>query len=431
MRRKVFLITALLLVSLALPQSSPTLAWAAAQLVVINTADNGAGSLRQAIVDANSTPGSDIIVFNIPMSDLGFDGSVFTIAPSTPLPGIFDDETTIDGSTQTLFTGETNAAGPEVVLSGSRVALTTGLRVFSDSNRIRGLVVNAFEFSGIDLHGANNIVEDNFIGTDPAGTVAVPNNAGISCNNSDNVIRGNLLSGNREFGIYVLGGHRNRIEGNLIGTDASGTAPLGNGAGVGLEAANSNVIGGLGPGRGNVIAFNCNESVCSDGVVIIMVTDDPQHPSFELPSLGNTISGNSIFSNGGLGIDLGFGFHGDGVTPNDPGDLDTGPNNLMNFPVLESALAARGRLVVRGEIDTPNPELVIIEFFASEPEGDSSGHGEGQTFLGIARPNRKGKFTAPLPPVTAGTLVTATATDVFGNTSEFSANVEAAIARGR
>jgi len=99
----------------------------------------------------------------------------------------------------------------------------------------------------------------------------------------------------------------------------------------------------------------------------------------------------------------------------------------MNFPVLErTVVVAPGRLVVKGYIDTPNPEMALIEFFATEqPLGDPSGHGEGQTFLGTVRPNRQGKFTATLSPVTPGTRITATATDVFGNTSEFAANIEA------
>jgi hypothetical protein len=101
---------------------------------------------------------------------------------------------------------------------------------------------------------------------------------------------------------------------------------------------------------------------------------------------------------------------------------------LINFPVLTSALAARGQLVVKGTIDTPNPRAVTIEFFGNAvptPGGDPSGHGEGAVFLGTVRPNAQGAFTAALPPVPAGTLITATATDAAGNTSEFAANVAA------
>lgn len=142
---------------------------------------------------------------------------------------------------------------------------------------------------------------------------------------------------------------------------------------------------------------------------------------------GNAILSNSIFSIAGLGIDLVPPVvTPPGVTPNDPGDDDTGPNDLMNFPVLTSALATSGRLLVRGTIDTPNPETVTIEFFANSvptPGGDPSGHGEGAVFLGRASPNPVGGITATLPVVEPGTLITATATDAAGNTSEFAANV--------
>jgi hypothetical protein len=100
----------------------------------------------------------------------------------------------------------------------------------------------------------------------------------------------------------------------------------------------------------------------------------------------------------------------------------------MNFPVLTIALTTAGKMVVKGMIDTPDPQTVAIEFFAnpiSTPGGDPSGHGEGAEFLGTIKPNKKGKFTAALPPVEPGTLISATATDADGNTSEFSANIEA------
>jgi hypothetical protein len=81
-----------------------------------------------------------------------------------------------------------------------------------------------------------------------------------------------------------------------------------------------------------------------------------------------------------------------------------------------------------GSIDTPNPQTVTIEIFASSvpvPGGDPSGYGEGQTFLGSATPNGAGRFTAILPPVLKGTAISATATDAAGNTSEFALDVVA------
>jgi len=140
----------------------------------------------------------------------------------------------------------------------------------------------------------------------------------------------------------------------------------------------------------------------------------------------NSISRNRIFSNGGLGIQLGPDFPG--VVPNDPGDFDAGPNELMNFPLLALARATPGQLIVRGTIDTQNPRIVLIEFFANPvptPGGDPSGHGEGAIFLGTVRPNTQGEFIATLPSVPVGTIISATATDGVGNTSGFAANIPA------
>jgi hypothetical protein len=100
----------------------------------------------------------------------------------------------------------------------------------------------------------------------------------------------------------------------------------------------------------------------------------------------------------------------------------------MNLPALTSAHATPGRLVVHGEIDTSNPKTVLIEFFANAvptPGGDPSGHGEGEIFLGTGRPNSRGRFTVPLPPLPVGMLISATATDADGNTSEFARNIVA------
>src|SRR5262249_30864770 len=129
----------------------------------------------------------------------------------------------------------------------------------------------------------------------------------------------NVISGNSGSGIELTGAgtSQNTVAGNYIGTDALGSAALGNGqAGVEIDqGASSNLVGGL--GLGNTIAHNAGA-----GVVVLGSA-----------STGNQIRANSIYANSALGIDLG----GDGVTPNDPGDTDTGPNNLQNYPVIDVA----------------------------------------------------------------------------------------------
>ncbi|MFQ5614192.1 MAG: choice-of-anchor Q domain-containing protein, partial [Anaerolineae bacterium] len=135
---------------------------------------------------------------------------------------------------------------------------------------------------------------------------------------------------------------------------------------------------------------------------------------------GNAITANRIFNNTGLAIDLG----GDGVTPNDAGDADSGPNNLQNFPVLQRAIPAGSSTNIEGLLNSTPETVFNLEFFAN-PACDPSGFGQGQTFLGAisATTDLAGtaRFTGTLPAATTnGQFVTATATDPSGNTSEFS-----------
>ena len=130
---------------------------------------------------------------------------------------------------------------------------------------------------------------------------------------------------------------------------------------------------------------------------------------------------NSIHSNGGLGIDLGP----SGVTPNDPGDSDTGPNDLQNFPVLSSAVSGGGSTTIQGSVNSTSNTTFLIEFY-SNPACDASGNGEGQTFLGSTSVTTVGSdaainFVLPLA-VAPGQFMTATAINT-AVTSEFSACV--------
>ena len=120
----------------------------------------------------------------------------------------------------------------------------------------------------------------------------------------------------------------NLVQGNYIGTKANGTEALGNDVGVSFSnGASDNTIGGTANGAGNTIAFNNN-----DGIYAISLT-----------TTGNAFLGNSLFSNGELGIDL----INDGVTANDAGDADTGHNNLQNFPTfVEVTINGSGDLEV-------------------------------------------------------------------------------------
>ncbi len=271
---------------------------------------------------------------------------------------------------------------------------------------------------GIGFGSAANLVQGNFIGTNAAGTGAIGNSvAGLSINGANNIIGGttaaarNIISGNGTGGGIQFSGDattaNNTVQGNYIGTDVSGTAALGNSGfgGVFLGTnAHDNLIGGTTLGTGNLIAFN-------NGRGVLLSTN---------AGIGNRILANAIYSNTDLGIDLG----NNGVTPNDVGDADTGPNNLQNFPVLLSLSSGSGNTTVIAALNSTASTAFRIEFF-SNPTCDAAGNGEGQVFLGFVNVTTDASGNAPINAMfpgnlTPGHVVTLTATDPANNTSEFS-----------
>ena len=142
-------------------------------------------------------------------------------------------------------------------------------------------------------------------------------------------------------------------------------------------------FGGTTPGAGNVISFNgSNGIVFQFGQTLILSNTISFNGRFGVwvqGSPGATILGNSIFGNANLGIGLGS----DGVTPNDPCDTDSGPNNTQNFPVLSSAISNGLNTTIQGMLNSTPSATFTIEFFANTA-CDTSGFGEGQTFIGSA-----------------------------------------------
>ncbi|HXF49655.1 MAG TPA: NosD domain-containing protein [Verrucomicrobiae bacterium] len=296
-----------------------------------------------------------------------------------------------------------------------------GVRLLnSSSNRIGGLAAGARNIisgntnTGVYLSlGGDNDILGNFIGTDVSGTADLGNTAnGVRIDNSTiNDIFYNVISGNDVFGIFIAspGSTRNEMLGNLIGTDASGTMALGNGNGILIASSSNNVIGGYSGEYTNTIAFNNYEGVRISG-------------SISFPATGNFFVQSSIHSNGGLGIDLrpeSF----DGVTANDSADADSGGNNLQNYPVLSEAFGWGGSTTVIGTLNSYANAPFRIEFFSND-SCDTSGYGEGQTYIGTDTVITDGSgnaaihVTFPLP-LPAGKFITATASDSAGNSSEF------------
>ncbi len=248
---------------------------------VTNTKEGGRGSLRNAIYYAfdRSTempPLATTVSFNIPTSDAGFVGGVFTIKLTSLLvaPGA---GTTIDGATQTTFTGDTNASGPEVMLDGSQVAaqglglLAEGLQLREANCVVKSLTISGFNQQGITLRGTSasgNVVSGCYIGTNSAGTAAAPNalaGIGIFAGAHGNTIGGttsatrNVISGNTLSGVHLYDAATdNTVSGNYIGANAAGTSAVPNGfAGVEIKTgAHANTIGAVNAGGRNLISGN-------------------------------------------------------------------------------------------------------------------------------------------------------------------------------
>lgn len=307
--------------------------------------------------------------------------------------------------------------GTGVLIVGSSVDEHIGGTDAGAGNLISG---NTEQITVIGSTGT--VIEGNLIGTDATGMPAAwsgdfgidlagPAAVGGTTVAARNVI-GGQTGGSFGAGIILSGGAEgSSIQGNFIGVAADGTTAAPNGTGILfrsgiLSAATDVVIGGTAAGAGNLIAANQGP-----GIGIFTAITLPE---------GIRISGNSIVGNGGLGID----FEGDDVTANDDGDADDGPNGLQNFPVLTTATVTGNVVAVTGTLSsTPNASF-SIEVFANAT-ADPSGFGEGQTFLGTTMVTTDAQGEAAIDAtfsgtVPAGGVITATATDATGSTSEFS-----------
>ncbi len=515
---------------------------AAVTFTVTNTNDSGAGSLRQAILDANANFATDDIAFNIPGS------GVHTIALASGLPAI-TEPVLIDGYTQPGSSPNTHPTGQGlntalmIEIDGTGAGTTPCLTVNAGNTSvlamiIQGLVINRCQEAAISVGtgGDGTFIIGNFLGTDPTGNALPGGQAfGIDIEGAPGIVVGgtspferNLVSGNLQgvrveagggavvmgnligtnaagttpipgvpagaAGVVVLGGsnvtiggttvaHRNvisglpkygiyfssgaaTIQGNYIGTDVTGTQRLGNlnginifsgtllikgnviaanatgigsfdsgaviqgnfigtdetatidlgNTGEGIFNIGSCTIGGTAPGEGNVIAYNGGSPPL-----------DPSGGIFLFQGTNARIRGNRIFENQPLGIDLAG--QPDGVTPNDPGDADTGPNELQNYPMITSIVPGASTTHIEGLLNSTTPTTFDIDLFSNPAcQSRPQEYLQGETYLGSTQVTTDGfgnaTFATDVPFVLqAGQPVTATATDPSGNTSEFSQRI--------
>jgi hypothetical protein len=417
-------------------------------IVVTSTGDavavDGVVTLREAILSINngsdingdiaaSTPygSNDTISFAIPGA------GVQTISPATPLPTIAKP-VAILGYTQSGASANTLLAGDDanllVQLSGTTAgAGANGLVLGAGSNgsSISGFVVNGFSNTGILVQSDGNTITGNFVGTDVAGNAVASVSGAFGIEIADtlgNTIGGitpaarNVIGGNSD-GVHLgAGAQVTVIQGNFIGLGADGTTAVGNRLhGIALQGSSGqgvqdNQIGGTLAGAGNTIANSGSAGVAIYGDALSSTQNS-----------GNAILGNSIFNNGLSnpailpGIDLVGGFTyplDDGVTLNDLGDVDIGPNMLQNFPVLTSVSTGLLGTTILGSLNSAANTTYRIEFF-SNPAVVGSSFGQGQTFLGFTNVTTDASGLATInatlgTAVPNGQFITATATSSGG-----------------
>lgn len=445
---------ALLLCLVASPTSAvrdPHQSLQGADYVVNSTADTDNGTcdppdctLREAINAANDDEGPSNIAFNIPPSDDGYNflTGVWTIYLESALPALTEEGTGVMGSTQTGNQGDTNPYGPEIVVNGASKYDCFNLQ--SANNTIEGLAINQCIF-GIQIVGSgahHNNISGNYIGINHEGTAAAANaQHGVTIlNGHDNTIGGttaqerNIISGNQFNGVVIMGSSAsgNKVIGNYIGTSADGTGAVSNiWRGIDIwHDAHHNTVGGPTSGERNVISGNqtgVNISSAHHNEVMGNYIGTDVSSAHAVPNAvgvyigegaqgnlirytntiayntaygvrvdgptttGNTISGNSIHSNGGDGI-----------------ALTGGANGNLSAPTIISHICVAG-----GASSGPDLQWEAFSDFDGEGRFFES---TGGTYLG--------SFTFwPADVLFRYPYVTLTVTDGSGNTSEFSGSV--------
>ncbi len=471
----------LAVLSVALPLSAAT-------FTVTNTSDSGAGSLRQAILDANANPGADTIAFAIPGA------GVHTIVLTTWLPNA-TDPVTVDGYTQpgsspnTLPLAQGTNAVLNVEIDGAAVTLAPCWSYQADGGHIQGLVINRCPDGAIYATGSLDVT-GNFLGTSPAGTplngstqqfgvfalgtlgnenpitvnvgsadpadrnLISGNGAGVYMQyNVAGAVRGNLIGTDKTVsytitngngivcpspkGVQIGGTGANEgnviggslaegfagrfsvFQGNFVGTNPTETANLGNlGTGVAIDSnvvvPPTGVLGGMGPGEGNVIAHNGGGGVFGDPGGFMMTS-----------SLGQVSArGNRFYDNRPVAIALGF----DPPHAADPGDGDSGPNGSQNAPVVTGIDYGPPTVAHFLLNSTPSTTFDVdiyadtscVSFPVVSPQGEALVGSVQATTDGSGVVTIDFQLPSPLAP---GQGVSAIATDPGGNTSEFAQTI--------
>ncbi len=461
------------------------LAAGASTFTVTTAADSGPGSLRQAILDANTNAGPDTIAFAIPGS------GAHIITPLTDLPAITQD-LTINGYSQTGATPNTNAFGQPwngtvlIELDGENLAAPedAGLTVASGTTVVRGLAINrckAGTSGAIHFANGSGTIAGNLLGLDAAGGqipgAAYTQEAGVWCDVGTFVIGGanaadrNVISGNGfSGGVHLQSGSHATVLGNYIGTDLTGTLPIPNLIGVACDSASA-VVGGAAAGQGNLISGNFDAidiSACTSvsikgnrigtdasgngplgnsggsinalsSVVTIGGLGSGEgntiaHNGQDLLGVAGisfdaasavSVRGNRIFDNVPLGIDAGaFNGQSPGPTPNDATEAD----GIQNYPIVSSVDYGAATTVHAAFHSAPS-QTYDIDFYAnpaclSHPTAFPQGQDLAGTTTATTDASGDATIDFVLPVVlAAGQPVAIIATDASGHSSEFSESI--------
>jgi hypothetical protein len=400
---------------------------------VSTTANDGAGSLRQAILDANADcPGHEPCLIAFRISEPS-ETPWKTIRISSLLPAITAAGLRIDGSIQTAFFGDANPDGPEIEISGGGTVDGDGLLITQCFSEVANLAISGFLRNAISVTGTQEGCTGSpplrelhhlFLGSDPTGSSARPNGRGIATAIANGAsfygaalsIHDCVISGNTDSGIFGTSGLLN-ITNNRIGVKAHADEPLPNGRSgvfIGPGGYRSNVgpevfIANLDPATGgNVIAFNGESGVAvATGVAEV------------------SIRNNRIWANQLLGIDIGQ----DGPTMSSPADS----GDPISIPTLTLAHydPVSNKTIVEGTLPTVQVSRFFnfkVNLYASD-SFNPSGFGEGQRPLGatiVSVPGSTFRFEADGN--LSGQWITATNTrdQVFqSQTTEFSRAIPA------
>ncbi len=326
----------------------------------------------------------------------------------------------IDGGDRCLSVG-----GNQNTIAGNRISNCDkyGISVGGDGNTIG---INSDEFNdldegnwttntgsgGIAVFGDENVVAGNYSGLYDDGSLhpnlngviikGVRNHVGPNGDGISDDLEVNYFSGNTQFGI-MLDGNDNVVVGNMVGLAPDGSPLANTQAGISISGSD-NIVGGIEPWQANTVAHNSSRGISLR--------------SFGPAVTGNTLRGNLIYENTGLAVDLAA----DWRTSNDPGDVDSGANDLQNYPVLTAALRVSGGTRVLGSFNSTALTSFTLDFYQSG--ACVANTGQAEAYLGALNLTTDADGNASidtiLPVVDVGRYLSALATNSGGSTSEFS-----------